>query len=196
MGGRSKGEIPSLNDSFYKFPHKSLFNNLFRERIFLEKICDITHAFKCLLWRLGSMRSSYTNIEKDTKLTVSSAGYCYWKCLMVNSWTGCCSTAYQIAWYTTTALKRIRMLDKKLLPLFSCSDIRAWNIHVFITRFFIDGVVGVIREYEHFGETRRNFVHKMSSAAHTSSHFKSLFTHQKLRDYTAKKFLLLGWSFY
>ena len=142
MGGRSKGEIPSLNDSFNKFPHKSFFNNLFRERIFLKKICDITHAFKRLLWRLGSMRSSYTNIEKDSKLTVSSAGYCYWKCLMVNSWTGCCSTAYQIAWYTTTALKRIRMLDKKLLPLFSCSDIRAWNIHVvFITRFFVHGVV-------------------------------------------------------
>ena len=37
MGGRSKGEIPSLNDSFNKFPHKSFFNNLFRERIFLKK---------------------------------------------------------------------------------------------------------------------------------------------------------------
>ena len=132
MGGRSKGEIPSLNDSFNKFPHKSFFNNLFRERIFLKKICDITHAFKRLLWRLGSMRSSYTNIKKDTRLTVSSAGYCYWKCLMVNSWTGCCSTAYQIAWYTTTALKRIRMLDKKVVTSF----LMFWHKGLKYTRFY------------------------------------------------------------
>ena len=48
MGGRSKGEIPSLNDSFNKFPHKSFFNNLFRERIFLKKYVILpTHSNVC-----------------------------------------------------------------------------------------------------------------------------------------------------
>ena len=53
------------------------------------------HSFKCLIWRLGSMRSSYTNIKKDSKLTATPAGYCWWKCLMVTSSTGCCSRTYQ-----------------------------------------------------------------------------------------------------
>ena len=29
-------------------------------------MCDITHAFKCLIRRLDYMRSSYANIEKDS----------------------------------------------------------------------------------------------------------------------------------
>ena len=80
---------------------------------------------QCLLWRLNSMRSSYNNIEKDSKLTAGTAGYCCWKCLMVNSSAGCYSNAYQkyinvlsIAWYTTTKFREWEA-RKKLGAYFS-----------------------------------------------------------------------------